>query len=176
MLGKLELIAGWVDVDLLGAERKGLLLTVVDPRDDGLVDVDVGVLGDIDYLRIFLIDSVAVGVDIDTVTKKRHGLFEGVETILFVGVELTDDVVGHDGAREGDSTACVLLLGETEEVGGVVDFRLNLLLGVAEVVVSDKCYDDTACIACCDLERAAIVVELVLVAPPSERWRSVAWS
>ncbi len=59
----------------------------------------------------------------------------------------------------------MLLLGVAEQVRGVGDLGLDLLLAVAEVVVGDDGHDDAASVPRTDLEGAAAVVALVLLLP-----------
>ena len=68
-------------------------------------------------------------------------------------------------ARVGDRAASMLLLHAAEEVGRVPDLGLDLLLAVAEVVVSDDGDDDAALVSGHALEGLAAVVELGLVLP-----------
>src|SRR5699024_10395917 len=64
-----------------------------------------------------------------------------------------------------DGPTGVLLLHHAEEVRGVADLRLDLLLAVAEVVVGDDRHDDATLVAGAKLEGGTAVVTLVLRAP-----------
>ena len=68
-------------------------------------------------------------------------------------------------ARERQCTAGVLLFSQPEKVGGVADLGLDFLLAVAVIVVGNDGDDDAALVARGDLERCAIVIQLVLVLP-----------
>ena len=66
---------------------------------------------------------------------------------------------------EGEGAACVLFFGETVKVGGETNLCFDLFFAVAEVVIRDRCDNDTTGIAASDLEGSAVVVEFVFLFP-----------
>lgn len=65
----------------------------------------------------------------------------------------------------GTSASGVFLLPGPEKIGRVGDLGLDLLLAVAEVVVGDDRDDDTGLVAGAQLERFAVVVQLIGIVP-----------
>ena len=111
----------------------------------------------------------------------RMALVEHLEVIRVVRDDVGDCLLAARGGvllalvvgTVGAGTAGVLLLGQPEEVRGVGDLGLDLLLAVAEVVVGDNREDDSGFVTGAQLERLALVVELWPVHPAGARAESL---
>ena len=112
-------------------------------------------------MRLLEVVGVALRLGHEAVGVALEDFREGVVVAAEAVVVLLAEVV----AGENQCAAGVFLFGVAEEVGGVGDLRLDLLLAVAEVGVGDDGDDDPALVAGADLERPAAVVELAVVLP-----------
>ena len=64
-------------------------------------------------------------------------------------------------AREGQRTAGMLFLGQTEQVCRETDLGLYFFLAVTEIVIRQQCNDNAGRIAGGQLEGLAVVIEFV---------------
>ena len=117
------------------------------------------VLGDVEDVREMPVDAVAFGLEGEDFPVAAGDTDEFVIDRTRVVAER--EILAMIEAREGDGSTGVLLLGISEEVRGVAELGLHLLLAVAVVVIRDEGDDDPALVAAGDLECAAVVVELV---------------
>ncbi|MEW5770722.1 MAG: hypothetical protein AB1831_10215 [Pseudomonadota bacterium] len=125
--------------------------------------VEVGVLGQVDHVGPDLVDAVALRMKVDQRGVARLQLGERVAAGAVFRIQAV--AVAEVEAGEGEGAARVFLLRAAEQVGGVGDLRLDLLLGVSEVVVGDDRDDHAIHVAAHHLEGGAVVVFLVLVLP-----------
>ena len=137
-----------------------LRLAVLGPRDVLAMDVDLHVLRHVVDLGPERVDGVAAGVAPRAVAQQRGHLgvaVAGGHDPHLIGGEPVAQVEGGKRQRP----AGVLLLGQAEQVGAVADLGLHFLLAVAEVVVGDEGDHHALGPARGELERAAVVVQLV---------------
>src|SRR5688572_19459021 len=93
-------------------------------------------------------------------------LDEFSERVIYHREELAElKVLAQVVGRERDRAARVLLFGLTMEIRGKADLGFDLLLAVAEVRVGDQRRNHATIVATRDLERATVVVALVLLVP-----------
>ena len=78
-----------------------------------------------------------------------------------IPAEFLAEIVG----RKHQRAPGVFLLAQAEQIRGVADLGFDLLLAIAEIVVRDERYDDAAFVAAGELERPAVIVTFVLLAP-----------
>ena len=135
----------------------------VRPLHPAVAHAEIGILGDVEDIRVELVDRVAFGLDFHPVAEMAHGVFEGdvLGEDRAARVELLPEHVG----RKRDGAAGVLLFAIAEQIGGVADLGFDFLLAIAVVIVGDDRDHDAAAIAAGQLERAAAVVRLVRIAP-----------
>ena len=153
----LHAVAVGRDVLGVGAHRDRLCAVI--PGDGAVAQAELGSAGyqqdvvDAEDLRVTLVEHLEI--------VRVFGNDVGNRPLAGRGGVLLALVVGTVGA----GTTGVLLLGQSEEVRGVGDLGLDLLLAVAEVVVGDNGEDDSGLVTGAQLERLALVVELRLVGP-----------
>src|SRR5581483_10541284 len=159
----LDAIAGRAHVNLVGQQLDAFLLTVLQPGDGLLVQIEVGVARNVEDVGETFVTRVAFGLEVHGFAAELDHLLERMAAIAHVAVAeefLAQIVAGVDQGAAG-----VLLLAQTGEVGGVADLRLHLFLAVTEIIVGDDGHDHAAFVARGDLEGAAVVVTLVLLLP-----------
>ncbi len=162
LLGHRHPVAAGAEVDLVGAQRHRPGATVLArPGDGHVVHRVVRATGNQHDVRLLAVVGVPLGLRDEPLGVALEHLGErvGVPARLLV-VLLAEVVAGeHQGATG------VLLLRVAEQVRGVGDLGLDLLLAVAEVGVGDDGDDHAARVAGADLERPPAVVQLVLGLP-----------
>ena len=158
---KLHEITVWPDVGLIGVQRD-LASAAVDLPGDGLVTQAVGgVFGDQDDVLVFQVQGMSFGLGDETLRVAGDDVGQLIAGIGVVVGELLTQVV----SGKADSAASVFLLHKPQQVGGVADLGLDLLLAVPEVVVGDHGDNHPAFVAGAHLERASAVVELFRLLP-----------
>ncbi len=138
-----------------------LLGPILGPRDVLPVDVDLHVLRHVVDLGPDGVGRVAARIAPGAVAEQVEHLRQpvaGRHDPHLVGREPVAEVE----RRKRERAAAVLLLREAEEVRAVADLRLHFLLAVPEVVVRDQRDHHALGSARGDLERPAVVVQLVL--------------
>lgn len=160
-----DFVAGGEDVGAVWLELEGLWAGGVFPGDGLLVEVDVGVLGDVADVGVGGVDAIALGLEVHEVAVALDDAFEGVGAGA-EGFEVGEgEVFAEVEGRVGDGAAGVFFLAVAVEVGGVGDLGFDLFFAVAVVVVGDHGDDGAAGIAGGDFEGGAVVVEFVVFFP-----------
>mmetsp|Transcript_988 Transcript_988/g.1878 ORF Transcript_988/g.1878 Transcript_988/m.1878 type:complete len:488 (+) Transcript_988:1829-3292(+) len=139
------------------------------------------VLRHIEDVGVGLVDCVALRLHFDGVAKKVDNILEGsgrllgAQVLVRLAEECSIALGRHLTKRgrienltevkrgEGNASTGMLFLGKTMHVGGVPELGLDLLLAVSEVVVGDDSEGDSTSVAARQLERAALVVQVVVL-------------
>jgi len=156
-----QLVAIGLDVGLAGTQLDRLPAAVRFPVDGLRREVHMHRRRQVNHLGMAVIDGVAFGLHLHHRAVALHHVGEAVaRTVRLRGV-----FIAVVTPLEGQGTAGVFLLGQTEQVGGIADLGLDLFLAVAVIVVGDDGDDDAALVAGGDLERRTFVVKLGGIAP-----------
>jgi len=166
VVDSLETITVRKDVSLARNKTDGLLAA---SKGDGvLIEAEGRILRNVDDVGEALIDGITLRLHLDVfLAEKLDGIGKGVAGEMRPLFSLIFSVgAGTEGiAREGKGTTTVLLLSVTVQVGSKAEVRLDLLLAVTKVVISDDGKDDTLLGTKAHLEGLAVVIALILGLP-----------
>ena len=151
------------EVVMVSSESDGLGFPGIVPLDCQRLDVETGVLRNIDHRRKLPVDGMSLGLEVQCIGNQPGDFRETVREIgaVLLGVVFAAQIVTGKDQR----SAGVLFLDQAEKVGGEADLGFDLLLAVAEVVVRNEGHDDTGSISCGQLEGVPVVVELPGIGP-----------
>ena len=154
-----DLVAAGKDVTVIETERNLAGRTGLLPRHLLGQQLEAGVFGDIDDVRVMTVHRVAFSMQLGGITEQLHGL---PETPWHLEGEVRrGDLLGQVVARKNERAPGMLFLGIAEKVGRHTELGFDLLLAIAEVVVRNDGDNDAPFVARGDLERRAVVVGLV---------------
>ena len=162
MLFHAHFVAGRSHVDLAREQRDRQRLSVANPTDILLPQVGASIFGDINQIRVFRIDPVTLGLDVDPGTVFANHIFE-CSPVIPSAVDLK--LFSQAPTREHQCAPCMFLFDATHQVGSVTDLSFDFFLAVAEIVVSDDRDDHTFVCPAGHLECIAVVVKFGLVFP-----------
>ena len=140
-----------------------LCLPYLRPSNALRIEVDAGILWQVDDITEVLIHCIAFWLHIDAVDIAGD---DAVECLVDFWVVMTElEIFAQIVSSEGEGAPCVFFFGEAVKVSGETNLCFDLFFAISEVVIRDRCDDYATGVTASNFEGTAVVVEFILLFP-----------
>ncbi len=158
-----HLVTRRAHIGFAGQQLDGAFSLAARPGNFLPVQIEQRVFGHIDDVRIFLVHSIALRLQVHQITIQRGSFRERMPQSF--DVEITAEFLAQIETGKHQRAARVFLLAQSEKIGGIADLGFDLFLAVTVVVVGNDGDNHTGFVAASQLERLGVVVKFPLVLP-----------
>ena len=138
MFYQLKFMPGRMNVNFIWRQFQTVVFVFVFPAYRTFLHIYIGVLRNINHIRIFFIDGEVSFLYLDAVAQQLFRFIERIRLVELFGEIGSKNTVAHISARESNGATGMFFFNQTIKVGRIADLCFYLFFGIPVIIIGNK--------------------------------------